>query len=370
MEDEKDDIRSDLEAAFEQHAEPETGRSPEDTEVALRPTSEEIPLEPTTAEAPLEGDEKPIETKAGREKDPVTGKFKPAVDKLPAEDKKGPETESPVSGINPPAGWKAVARQEWAKIPKAAQEEIVRRESETSKALSTSVNARKHFDEFNQTVAPFMPLIRAQNSSPMGAFKNLMTTAAGLTVGNPEQKARIIAEMIGNFGIDIQTLDNVLSQAPQRQQAGGTNPVEVAIQRQLAPVYDFMKSIQQGQQTREQQMAQEADQSVNSFAKKNEFFDDVRDDVADLLELNAKRGREMTLDQAYKIAVANRDDIQGIIQQRNTQQRARQNTSNVQRARQAASSISGSPNLGVKNASEPQNRRDDLAAAWDELSGN
>lgn len=363
--DDDDNIRTDLEAAFEQHTpDPEAGGPPEDAEEPLR-----VAPETPDAELPIEeGTAKPIEDKrfdkSADPKDP-TKLAKPAGEKVVDSKSADPN----LAEVKPPVSWKAPAKAEWAKIPRAAQEEIARRESETTKAMSQSVNARKHFDEFNQTVAPFMPLIRAQNSTPMGAFKNLMTTAAGLTVGNPEQKARIIAEMIGNFGIDIQTLDNVLSQATPRGQAAGTNPIEVAIQRQMAPIHEFMRTIQQGQQTREQQMAQEADVAVNSFAEKNEFFDDVRDDVADLLELNARRGREMTLDNAYKIAIAQHPEIQTVIEQRKGQQRARQNGSTVARARQAASSVSGVPNLGVANSREPVNRRDDIAAAWDDLSG-
>lgn len=353
--------RADLEAAFEKYdAEAEARGSTPDPEEPVRSTPEEG----------AEGAAAPDTTESGK---PDAQGAAPAVGDKPAAPTKpeGTPAAAPAAGeFKAPISWKAAAKSEWAKIPKAAQEEIARRETETQKIVSESVNARKHWNEFNQTVAPFMPLIRAQNSTPMQAFKNLMTTAAGLTVGSAEQKARIVAEMIGNFGVDIQTLDQVLSQAPQgRQQPPGTSAVEIAIQRQMAPVFDFMNNVKQSQANRQQQMESEADAEVLSFAEKNEFFEEVREDVADLLELNAKRGRKMSLDQAYQIACQQHPEVNKILQQREAQRKANLRNGTVARARNAASSVTGKPNLGGGATETRDNRRDDIVAAWDELSG-
>lgn len=352
--------RADLEAAFEKHA-----GQVEDTEVEVRPAAEAPVPEPE----PVAGDDGRFD-KSADPKDPTKVIVKDPVKESP-DAARVPDPNAP-EPIKAPVGWKPGAKGEWAKIPRAAQEEIARRETETAKVMSQTANARKHWDEFNQTVAPFMPLIRAQNSTPMAAFKNLMTTAAGLTVGNPEQKARIVAEMVQNFGIDIEILDKVLTGAVQqpRGPAPGTNPIEIAIQRQLAPVYDFMRNVQQTQTQRQQQLAEDADREVQAFAEKNEFFDDVRETVADLMEVSANRGRSMTMDQAYKIAIAQDPELSAAMQQRQQQQRSQQRGQQVVKARQAASSVSGNPTLNPVTAREPVNRRDDIAAAWDELSQN
>lgn len=349
--------RADLEAAFAQHEESneQAGGQDEGTPEPVRAT-EERP-EPSVEGEPAPDAGKPAVAKADT---PGTEPPKPT------------ETDPNVATeVKAPAGWKAQAKAEWSKIPRAAQEEISRRETETAKALAHSTNARKHWDEFNQTVAPFVPLIRAQNSTPMAAVKNLMTTAAGLTVGSPEQKCRIIAEIIGNYGIDVALLDDIMSQNPPVAGRGapGTSPTEVAIQRAMAPVFDFMNRTQQMQQQRAQQIQQDADMEVNAFAEKNEFFDDVREEVADVLEWNANRGRSMSLQQAYDFVVKNNPEISGILAQREAAQKSKVNGAAVQRARQAASSISGSPNLGVRPVSESNSRRSDIEAAWDEVSG-
>jgi hypothetical protein len=366
--------RADLEAAFEQHeqAAEQTGRPDADTPEPVR-TPEQTPAAEDTSVQPqdaAEGSPKAEGSDRAAARDP-SGKFLKKDPGTPATDPQAARADT-AQDIKPPIGWKAPAKAEWAKIPRAAQEEIARREGETAKALSQSVNARKLHDEFHQTVAPFMPLIRAQNSTPLVAMKNLMTTAAGLTVGSQEQKARIIAEVISNYGVDIATLDAVLSNAPPRQGQGGapgTSQIEVAIQRQLAPVYEFMQGAQSAKAQREQAMMQEADETVSDFAEKNEFFDDVRDEVADLLEMSAHRGRVMPLEKAYQLVIAQHPEISQVVNQRQAAARASQPNNAAQRARRAASSVSGSPNMNPGGSQEPVDRRGDISAAWDELAG-
>lgn len=356
---ELDTPRADLEAAFEQHApETEAGGSPSDPPEPVRTPPEEAPAGGEPDKAAPEGG-KPDAAGAA----PAVGKQPPVVD--PAK----PTDPNAAAEVKAPVAWKAGAKAEWAKVPKAAQEEITRRETEVQKALSQSVNARNHWNEFNQTVAPFMPLIRAQNSTPMQAFKNLMTTAAGLTVGSPEQKARIVAEMIGNFQVDIKALDGILANNPTPAGRGnGTSDIEVAIQRQLSPVFDFMNNVKQTAAQRQQQTEAQTETEVAAFAEKNEFFEQLREEVADYLEVSARRGREMTLQQAYDRACQDAPDVKKVLQQRAAQQQANLRNGTVARARQAASSVIGKPNMGGGADPQRDTRRDDLLAAWEAAS--
>jgi hypothetical protein len=374
---EKDDLRTDLEAAFEQHS--EEGGSAKDTEEPLRTTEQETEAPAPAPAVEAEVGEPGEQSKDGRVrgadgkfakqlKEPVERTGEKPVEAKPAAGEAKPAAVKPDTSVfAAPVSWKAGAKSEWAKIPKVAQEEIMRRETETSKVLSQTANARKHFDEFNNTIGPFMPLIRAQNSTPMVAVKNLMTTAAGLTIGSPQQKAQIVAEMIGNFGVDIQTLDSILSgqvQQGPRSAAVGTSQVEVAVQRQLGPVYDFMNKMQQTQAQREAQMRQEADTVVEQFSSKHEFFEELRDDIADLMEVAANRGRNVTLEQAYNSVVSSHPEYSAAVQQRAAANRAKQNGS-VQRARNAASSVVGTPNMGSPGKTGEKSRRDDILEAWE-----
>lgn len=373
MVDENTSIRSDLEAAFEQHtegSEPQARGSETNTPEPVRTT--ETPAPEVAPEKSTDGSDKSVVETEGRVRD-KEGKFakKPDGQTQPEASKAtNPEAgkeipATPVaSGLNAPAGWKPVAREHWTNIPRAAQEEILRREQETAKALSHSVNARRLFDEFSQTIGPFMPLIQAQNSTPMAAVKNLMTTAAGLTVGTAQQKAQIIRDIIQNYGVDIDTLDKVLAGTPVNPQ-GATVNAQNTPPAWATPLFQFVNSVQQSQKQRQTQVEQDAVAETESFAASHEFFEDVREDMADYMEFAAKRGRTMTMQQAYDRACQENSDIKAVLDQRTAAGRANGGGA-VARAKVAASTVTGTPR-GSPAPTTPVDRRGDIAAAWDSL---
>lgn len=369
-----DSIREALEAAYEgaespeaTRPEPETGGPTQDTPEPVRDTSSTEGQEPETVGGESDG----LQAEEGQQAEKVgervrgpDGKFvKNGEPTAPVQQQ--PEVQ-PEPGLKPPVSWKPAVREKWSTLPPDVQAEISRRETEIQRGLSQAANARKFTEEFFRVVNPYETLIRAQNSTPLAAVSNLMNTAARLSLGTPAQKAQVIAEIIQNYAVDIQTLDSVL--------AGQAVPDEGAkisqlIQQQLAPVQQFMQQIGQARAQRQQRMTAQIDSEIEQFASEADFFEDVRLDMADILDMAAKRGQEMSLDEAYARAVALNPDIAKIVSQRMAA-RQQQGTSQeaVQRARLAASSVRGSPPAaGAKGT--PDSIRGALEAAWDQ-SGN
>lgn len=275
----------------------------------------------------------------------------------------------PPTTLEAPVSLKATERAEWAKAPKAIQEAFLRRDAEVQTALRQSAESRKLAEEFNQVVGPYMPLIRASNSTPMVAFKNLMTTAAGLTLGTPQQKAQIIRDIINNYRVDIKTLDEVLSQdiqsGGQAPAAPGTSDIEVHIQKAIAPVYQFMESLTNQQKAAQQRVQTEAERAVEVFKGKNEFFEELREDMADMMELAASRGREMTMQQAYDACVALNPTIKAAVEQK----RAAASNGAAQKARLASMSVAGSPAGQRPKDPNANSLRDDILNAFEQAEG-
>lgn len=371
-------IREALEAAYEgaespeaTRTEPETGGSAQDTPEPVRDTSSTTGQEP----AAVGGEEDGLQAEEGQqaEAEKVTrargpdGKFaKQGEQAAPVQPdaQQQPETPAP-EGLKPPVSWKPAVREKWSTLPPDVQAEISRRETEIQRGLSQAANARKFTEEFFRVVNPYESLIRAQNSSPLQAVSNLMNTAARLSLGTPAQKAQVIAEIIGNYGVDIQTLDSVLAgQAPPDE----TDKIQQIIQQQLAPVQQFMQQIGQARQQRQMQLSSKIDTDIEQFAAKADFFEDVRMDMADILDMAARRGQELSLEEAYNRAVAMNPEIAKIVEQRRSAQRQGTSQQDLQRARAAASSVRGSPPAaGAKG--QPDSLRGALEAAW-EQSGN
>lgn len=344
-----EDRRAQLSAAFDKTVEEEKVESA-------------AAAEPAAAEPVVEAPATPVTTP---EKDVYTVEAEAAAAK-PAEGtpEVTPETPKPPEEDPVPISWKAEEKAHWSKVPPEVRKTIIRRELETQRALSTSAQARKFAEEFGRTVSPYAHLIRAQNSTPIQAVDNLMRTAAGLTVGDAQQKARIVAEIVANYGVDIKALDEALSSAPPPPNAGAA-AIPPQFAQMLQPVYQFMERIENSRKTAEQQMEEKAAADIAAFGADKPFFNEVREEMADLIEIAARNGRTLTLEQAYKKAIAGEDKYSAALEQRNKANEVSQAAATLARARRAASSVAGAPSTGT-GVKTPTTRREALSQAWDE----
>jgi hypothetical protein len=258
-----------------------------------------------------------------------------------------------------PESWKPVAKESWAKLPPEVREEVARREREIVMTLQNTSGARRLAEQFASTVSPFEMMIQAEGTDPLTAVRELLGQSAILRIGTPVQKATLVANVIKRFGVPIKDLDALL--------VGDTVPDEDSkiaqiIQAQLAPVRQFMSTIEGVRTQRARQVDGTIDTEIEAFAKDttNEFFFDVKNDMADIMELAAKQGRSVSLKQAYDKAVAMSDDVQTVITKRQQEQ--------VAAAKKAGSSL---PSRGAPPATgtpKGDDLRGDLLAAFDTLA--
>lgn len=268
-----------------------------------------------------------------------------------------------------PVSWKPAQRELWAQIPKEAREEIRRRETEIARALNETGVMRKFATDFANVVAPYQHLIQAQHSTPLQAVQNFMQTAAGLMQGNPQQKAEIVAHIMSNYGVDVKILDGVLTKTYNPENAQYNAQQNGAPPPWATPIFEWMNRAQQQQQQYEAQQRQQADREIEEMASEP-FFDDLRDDVADLMEIAAKRGRVLSLRDAYKKAVELDPEISKLVKKtqssQSTQNSVSQAAATLARARKAAKTIAGAPRGEGGKSDKPKSRREMLSEAWDD----
>ena len=319
------------------------------------------------------------------EKETTQPKFLPSEEAKPGEkgeertgaEEIGSETKEASTGNPAPVSWRGDAKSHWGELPTPVQQEVLRREQETSKVLRKTAEARKFEREFNEVVQPYMGFIQAENSTPMRAVDNMMRTAAALRLGSPQQKASLVAQIIQNFGVDIGMLDTAISgQVPQEgQQGAGLDPsLQQYLDQRLAPVNDLMTRVSESQERRQQQTDQAVQKELDDFLATGEstYFEDVKDVMADLLDVADRQGKTMTYQQAYNAAIAMNPDISAKIgqQKQSTIERAQQQKEEMSLARKkrASSSVTGVP-VGGNGASQPTSRQEQLEAAWELHSG-
>ena len=105
----------------------------------------------------------------------------------------------------------------------------------------------------------------------------------------------------------------------------------------------FMNELNQAKQQQEMQLQQAAGGEVQGFLAQHEFAMDVKDDMADLIEMASRRGREMSLEEAYDRACRAHPEISKIFAKRDQANAAASRNQVAQRARAASVSVGDAP---------------------------
>jgi len=330
------ELREALEAAVTSHEEP---AAVVDSAPVAESAPEPVESSPAESAAPAKEPEAPAEKP---EAEPEGQKTETA----PAEPAK---KEHRIDRA--PVSWKKEAKGEWAAVPLHIRQEVHKREMEINKVLNETAQVREQAQQFQQTVSPYMARIQSAGISPMQAIGELLKADYVLATAPREQRADFLAKLLFDYDVDVVALDKAIvarmgGQAQQPAQQGfDPNQINQLVQQQLqqalAPIY-------QERQQKELAQQQQVTQTVEQMAldPKYPYFDEVREDMADLMELNFRRGIPITLEQAYNKAVLMNDSIAAQSQRQTTMTQANQQHLQAQRAKVAAASVTGAPASG------------------------
>lgn len=373
-------LREDLDAAFEAHAVEEPLETPPETPEPP-PETPETPPEPPLDETP--------EAKAIRERDEA-GRFKKGEPKPPetpepkpvaAKPQIDPKTGKPVVAATPPPvkdrapqSWKPEAREEWAKLPATVRAEAIRVDREVQKVLQESSEARQGYTKYREAVAPFEQMIRADGVEPLAAVQGLLQTAHMLRYAPPQVKAQGIANMIRSFlpgreGLEL--LDRAILAAnggvPPGEGGAPPGPPQQFRDPRLDEVLARMEQARQAQEATDMAEAKRQIEEIQG----EEFYNDVREDMADLIEVMKKRGVVLSVRDAYNRAIRLNPATSKVLDQREAG--ARRNGTDrqaaTQRARAASVSVRSTPIVPPKVAVKPEGSlRDDLEAAMEAVA--
>ena len=260
------------------------------------------------------------------------------------------------TGERAPESWTPALREEWAAVPESVKKQINHREREISSALTHTTDDRRLAKQFKDTITPYIPMLQASGiQHPLQAVQQSMSTLAQLSQGNASQKAKAVVELITGYGVDLNDIaDAYEGKAPQD---GGLSNM---IDEKLKPITDHFNTMQNNQNATISKSVQE---EFNAFAKDpaNEFFQDVRHDMNEIILLASNRGESLTLKQAYDKSVAMRSDIQTILVKRSTGK----SKSDIRKKKAASSSIKGKDS--APKSKEITTARGAIEAAWDDV---
>lgn len=356
-----DDLREALESSFDAHSEP--------AEAAASAPAQ--PAAPVAADTSSDGsaNDAPHDTERARD---ATGRFAKGEAATPGKSAAA-VTTAPTDSQTPdkpatqadlyakaPQSWKPGAREAWGALPSQVREEIHRRERDTARLAQESATHKDVFGAIQRLQTQFSPALQAEGVDALTASANLMQLASRLRFGTPVEKAQLAAQIIQNYGVDVTALAAALD--------GARMPANLQSPMMADPRVDkLLAEIESAKRERAASIEQRALSDVSAFGENKEFFEDVREDMADLLELSARRGVDLSLDQAYQRACAMSPDIAKVLAAREAAASAGNASTSIQRSKSAASSVRGTPASASTPA--PRDLRGDIEAAIEQVGG-
>ena len=306
----KDDIRSVIAAEMDKHEAEESGK------------------------AALDNDSDRTNNGTKSEKRDDNGRFKKA-ESNPAENANAQDEAEPVEksapARNPWASWKKEAQSTLSQLPPETQRMIQEREEQFHKGIEQYKSDAQYGRQLNRALSPHMEYLNQIGVSPDVAIDKLIQAEKMLRTSDPQTRVQAFMKLAHDYGVDPNSLTNV-----------PFDPYKYQLEQQLASQQAMLQQI-----TQSRQIAEEAQlgQTIEQFAQGHEYFDEVRETMADLLD----KGLAADLNDAYTKAVRLNDDVFSRTTQNSGQVNPIQRANNAAKAAKAAAvSVKGSPNGGLR----------------------
>lgn len=278
------------------------------------------------------------------------------------------QTEPPKPGepdtTHAPPSWKLGERQLWQGAPPELRKAVWRREMEMQQGLSRSAPDRALASEVRQLVAPIERTMQARNTTPAKLFASYVQFDQALTSRDPATQAHAISQVMKAYGVSVEALADAIDGKGQPQQR---QPSYEEMREQLR---EEMRAEMRGHQQRAEYQSHTG--KVQEFAKSVDpvlFNDEIRHDMAALIESAASRHVELSLQDAYDRAVMANPEARAIVQQREEAKRAATQQQATRRAEAAGSSVKSRPASPVGGSSSGNSLRADLEATVAQIGG-
>jgi hypothetical protein len=253
---------------------------------------------------------------------------------------------------NPFSSWKREAQEQLSKLDPTIQQYIIDREGQFHKGIEQYKADAQVGKVMKQVVEPFNDYFKQLGVEPTQAIPKILDYERRLRTSSQEAKTQMFMQMAHDYGVDV----NALQQTP-------FNAQEYRLQQELAAMREQVAALGQHKQLSEEA---QLGQTIQGFAQSHEYFEDVRETMADLLD----RGLANDLEDAYAKSIRLNDDVFNRLQ---SQQTANNQMQQIQRADQAAKaakasavSVKGAP-TGITRAPEPKSTEDAVRLAMAQL---
>ena len=256
-----------------------------------------------------------------------------------------PQEERP---RNPFSSWKREAQEVLATLDPKTQQYIIDRESQFHRGIEQYKQDAQVGRVMKQAIDPFNEYFQQLGVEPTQAIPKILDFERKLRTSDPQTRSQMFMQMAHDYGVDVNAL-----------QQTHFDPREYRLQQELAAMREQVQALgQHRMQSEEAQLGQ----TIQGFAQSHEYFEEVRETMADLLD----RGLANDLEDAYAKSVRLNDDVFNRMQSQqatgNQMQKIQQADQAAKAAKAAAVSVKGAP-TGVTRAPEPKTTEDAVRIA-------
>lgn len=208
--------------------------------------------------------------------------------------KAAPSQDPSIVGLKEaPRTWRDAAKAEWAKVPPAIQEEVLKREEDMHRGIENYRTDALFAKTIQKVMDPYVGLMQQYGINPIQHVGDLMRAHNTLATGTAEAKMLMFKTLAHDYGVD---LSKFASGAPSSEPTY-VDPEVKALREKVATLESGVQGMQN--QTVEQSKAKIAD-DIRIFATDpaHKYFNEVADDIAGLI-----RGMNLSLKDAYERAI-------------------------------------------------------------------
>jgi hypothetical protein len=248
-------------------------------------------------------------------------------------------------GIPAPVHWKGSEKVRWEKLPVRVQEAIAR-------DLEEQAKKSQGYAPLEQVLAPHRQTLAMRYGDEVRGVQTLLAYAKALD----EDPAGTLQYIAKERGIDLAQL------VPQQGQQFA-DPQVAQLHQQIQQLQQHISHITQRTESGNTSVLQS---QIESFAKDpaHPYFNDVKVQMGALIHAAAQQGKELTMKQAYEMAVYADPVIRSEVMEQQRQREQAENLRKVNEAK-AAKPIKGAPGTGgAVNSAPPSTVRGAIEEAW------
>ena len=187
-----------------------------------------------------------------------------------------------------PNSWKKEMHESWSKLDKDTQDYIEQRESQMKDGLDQDRTDSNLGRIMRDTMAPYSQALKSSGVDEPTMVKNLLGAHWKLSTSSPEERTELMHKLASNYGVTL---------SPQAE--GEQTEVDPAVAQLQNELNRLKSKLDAQEQESLQESKSKVTSEVNDFADKNEYFDEVSEQMSAFLIANPAE----TLESAYEKAI-------------------------------------------------------------------